>query len=593
MRLQLALRGLSGAAVYGFREVLRRFPLVCLWAVVATIAAWFAVAERGEAPNPWVPVLLPAVIGIPTALAATLFAERSSGAGRWVALALGVALPAAYYLTLPAAFSAQTPTYHLIRFFALAAAAHLAVAVAPYLRQGELNGFWHFNRSLFQRIAAALFFSVVIALGISAALAAIAFLFDVTWPDRTYVRLWIVTLGLFNTTFFLAGVPADYARLEQDSTYPRGLLVLSQFILLPLTVLYFVILYAYVARIVVEWAWPQGWVSSLIIGFSTFGVLTMLLLYPRLVATSAWLRRAGRTFPAVLLPLVVVLVLAVWQRVEPYGMTESRYMGWLLGAWLGGIAVYLLATRGRGIKAIPLTLAVLLVLASFGPWSMFAVSAVSQRARLVEGLHAVGVTEGQAAPVAVTSEQFGELQSRMRYLESRHGPDALPEIVPAAPPETPYHEWTHQRLAALVTPSQDVETVPARRFRRVAPEGLEGLALEGFEHLTVLSWERAGAPVSVRTRPGGAVITFDPSRATLSVEAPTGEAEVVALAPTLERYGLDAGGTAPAEALTFDVVVGQEEVRIVLSRLEAAPMAGDSLRIVRLDGIALSRTTQG
>jgi hypothetical protein len=587
MRLHLALHGLSGSIQQGLRRAVVRFPLVCFWAVTATVAAWFVIARMDEAER-WSPILMAALIGLPTALAATLFAERADGVRRWIALALGLVLPVAYYLTLPVTFAVDTPSYHGIRFLALAVAAHLAVAVAPYLQHGEQNGFWQFNRSLFLRIGAALFFSVVIATGISAALVAVSLLFDVTWPDHTYSRLWIVTLGIFNTAYFLAGVPVLYPELDREATYPRGLLVLSQYILLPLAAIYFVILYAYIGRIVIEWAWPHGWVSSLIIGFSTFGVLTMLLLFPRLEAsTRPWIHRATSLFPAFLLPLVVVLLLAVWQRVAPYGITEPRYMGFLLGAWLGGIALYLLATRGRGIKAIPLTLGVLLVLASFGPWSMFAVSAESQRSRLLEQLRAAGVSEGQAEPIAIPAEQLFELDSITRYLADGHGEDALPEIVRETSSSDEPDDRSRRRLASLVILEAGTET---RRFQHVQLESTENLSIGGYEHLTVLSWPRAAAPVTARIRPDGAAITFDPIEATLTVELSSGEIGVMGLAPLLDRYP-EGRNSAPADEMTFDLFEDDDLVRIVLTHLEGMQEPAQSLRITRLEGFALTRST--
>ena len=41
------------------------------------------------------------------------------------------------------------------------------------------------------------------------------------------------------------------------------------------------ILIAYEIKIIIEWQWPTGWVSELILWYSVVGILSLLLLHPR------------------------------------------------------------------------------------------------------------------------------------------------------------------------------------------------------------------------------------------------------------------------------------------------------------------------
>jgi hypothetical protein len=54
----------------------------------------------------------------------------------------------------------------------------------------------------------------------------------------------------------------------------------------------------------------------------------------------SWITRAITWFHAVLVPLIVMLFLAFWRRVSEYGITESRYLGLALVAWLGILVLY-------------------------------------------------------------------------------------------------------------------------------------------------------------------------------------------------------------------------------------------------------------
>ncbi len=99
-------------------------------------------------------------------------------------------------------------------------------------------------------------------------------------PGKRYVELWILINGMFMTLFFLAGIPPDLDSLDASTDYPKSIRIFAQHILFPLVIVYLVILYAYLAKILIVWDWPQGWVSKLILGFSATGILSLLLLHP-------------------------------------------------------------------------------------------------------------------------------------------------------------------------------------------------------------------------------------------------------------------------------------------------------------------------
>ena len=54
----------------------------------------------------------------------------------------------------------------------------------------------------------------------------------------------------------------------------------TQFILIPLLIIYVVILYFYCAKIVINWQLPRGWVSYLVLAYSIVGIFALLLVHP-------------------------------------------------------------------------------------------------------------------------------------------------------------------------------------------------------------------------------------------------------------------------------------------------------------------------
>ena len=236
-------------------------------------------------------------------------------------------------------------------------------------------------------------------------------------------------VGVFNTWFFLAGVPTSIPDLEQTHTYPKGLKVFTQFVLLPLVTIYLLILYAYLGKIMVQWEWPEGWVSVLVLCFSIAGILSLLLIHPiRNEAGNRWMHTFSKWFYRALFPLTVLLALAIWRRVSEYGITEARYVVVALAVWLVITVLYFILSKQRNIKFIPVTLSIIALLAVFGPVNMFRVSEWSQGSRLRHLLEQNGLmvnNKVQATQKNLTNETEAEISSIVDYLAEYHGFEAM------------------------------------------------------------------------------------------------------------------------------------------------------------------------
>jgi len=402
------------------RATLVRFPLVLL---AGALLALSVIADTDSERNALIPGL-----GIAFLFAITLFTERRgwSAVARLGAQTGGIAL-LLYYFSLPGDFS----TTDQIRFALFAIGAHLLVAFAPYTGRDEVEGFWRYNEILFIRALTAALFTTVLFAGLALALASIDRLFNVDVEPQAYADLAGVLYGVFATWFFLSGVPTDFEALRENGTYPRGLKIFTQYVLLPLVSIYLVILYLYAAKIIISWELPNGWVSSLIIGFAVAGILASLLLWPiRDQEGNRWIRRFFGGFHWAMLPLVLLLVLAIWRRVADYGITENRYFIIALAVWLAGITLYFIISRRDNIKLIPITLCVMALVGSFGPWSAFEVSVDSQTTRLEELLRDNKILVGDTVVAATLSDSVAKdvsarVYSILYFLDDRGGLDRL------------------------------------------------------------------------------------------------------------------------------------------------------------------------
>jgi hypothetical protein len=412
-------------------ETILRFPLPLLSAFTATVAALILMDHQGP-PQPtllW-GLLLGGILGIPLLFAATLGVERhvTNSVSGWSVKIGALLLVVAYACVVPQDLT-NAPAVHIIRLLLLAFAAHMLVAVIPFATSNEANGFWQFNKALFLRILIAALFTLVIFAGLAFALAALDNLFDMQIPGRRYGELWVLVTGMFTSWFFLAGVPDKINELEGSADYPKGIKIFAQYILIPIVLVYLVILYAYMAKILISWDWPQGWVSKLILGFAGAGVLSLLLLDPLgRKPEQAWIRALGRWFYAGLIPMTVILFLAVWRRVGEYGITEGRYLALGLGVWLVAAIVYFLLLSGKSLKFIPASLCVGALIMSFGPWGMSSIAERSQTSRLELLLKKNSIlVDGKAKKTTgnLPAKDTHEISAILSYLHEMHGYESI------------------------------------------------------------------------------------------------------------------------------------------------------------------------
>ena len=426
MRLPSVQQTLEEAA-----RTFQRFPLVLLDAIIGTAAGLLLMdAEMPQGPTVLYRILFAAILGIPLLTSVSLMSEK----GRWGRGAAITGQLAAVLLLVAYAFSVPTdlpssPSIYYARFFTFAVALVLFAAFAPFLRTGEVGAFWQFNKSLFLRIFTAGLYTGILFAGLALALAALDNLFGVNVVPKRYGELWILCVGLFSTWFFLAGLPEDWEALAQSADYPKLLKILAQYILLPLVLVYLLILYAYLGKILIDWDWPKGWVGRLILGFSGVGILSLLLLYPIRESTEhTWVRTTSKWFYVLLIPLNVMLFLALLKRGGQYGMTEGRYIGFACCFWLAVLSLYFMTSRKKNIKFIPISLCAITLFISAGPAGMFSVSEQSQISRLKEILERNGVLvsgEVHKAKSPVPREDEVQISSILQYLHGMHGYDGI------------------------------------------------------------------------------------------------------------------------------------------------------------------------
>lgn len=378
-----------------FLSVVRRFPLVMAVAAVGTVTSMLLI-ERSTASNDddFQKILMTCSLGLAMLLCAAIIGEKWKLRPPMVFVPhlVAVGLLALYYFTLNLGHdfdNVVTP----VRFIGLNLAAHLGVAFLPYLDSSPVEDFWEYNKRLFGNFMVGAFYSLVIFTGLSIAILAANELFNLGIREKIYGHLFVLLAGIFNTAYFLAHFPKEYdfaseTTDNQETATPIGAYTtafknLTKFILIPIIGLYFLILYAFSAKILVQWELPQGWVGKLVLGFSVAGIFTYLLNFLLVkFDDSSIVKGFRRWFFYILLPMVVLLFVAIGRRINDYGVTEARYVVAIAGVWLLMMSLYFIVSRRDNIKFIPISLAFFALITVLGPFSAFKVSERNQMSRL-------------------------------------------------------------------------------------------------------------------------------------------------------------------------------------------------------------------
>ena len=413
-------------------DTINRFPLETLATIVGTIYSLIIIDNIDYKTDQFnIKVVICSSLCLVLFLSLSLYFE-SKKSKTWIQFATSLflgGLIAAFVFNL----SEKISFIEGLQLFVLSIALHLLVSFAGFIpKKYDQEEFWEFNKQLFIRIITGGIYSSVLYVGLAVAITAITKLFNVEFYKEIYGDLFIIIAGIFNTIFFLAGVPeTNNSDAPLKLSYPKGLKNFTQFVLMPLISLYLVILLCYETKILITLSLPVGWVSYLVLILAIFGILSFLLIHPIAKETgNLWMRTFSKWFYFLLVPLLGLLFWAILYRVNLYGFTHERYYVLLLSIWLSVVVAYFIINKQPKIKFIPISMCLFGLLSIAGPQSADSISKHSQLSRFENYMQVIGNKK-------LSFEQEKDLSSIVDFLEENYGVNAL----------TPY---TEDKLTALL-----------------------------------------------------------------------------------------------------------------------------------------------
>ncbi|PID84205.1 hypothetical protein CSB09_02210 [Candidatus Gracilibacteria bacterium] len=362
-------------------------------------------------------------------------AQLSSEAGKWnllihiVSQILVLMFGVFFFSTFHLDSSSPSFLYYILVLVAIMGYVFFAPHVRRLFSSADSNKLYYpyFLGTLFAFMVSLVFGIVFVILGLIA-LHSTFFLFNIS----DYILLgklsssWMVIGCLFLAPLFgMSRIPDKDHFYELVHYKKQAWHFMVEYLFLPFTVIYFLILYSYSIFVLADFGnWPRGIISWMVIGFSTLGYFTYILSYS-LQENHKYIALFRKFFPWVVIPQLGMLFYAIYLRIHQFDLTINRYLVVLFGIWLLIVSLYLVFSRRKFLAFIPLFLTTLILIFSVGPWSVFELPGQRQLDRLKENLTQANMLEnGKIIPPTsvehIDKKILTEIYEGVRYLCYSH-----------------------------------------------------------------------------------------------------------------------------------------------------------------------------
>lgn len=318
--------------------------------------------------------------------------------------------------------------------FAIVASAVFIIAVfllLPFLQDKDDMRLWQFSVQTFLNVATAIALGLVLTGGIALLLKAFKELFSIQVSGNVYDDVFIICLTFFAPILFVQRLASSVTSdKDTTTTYTSFGTNVLHYLLFPLLSAYLLTLYAYAIKIIVAGELPTGWVSWLVSASMAVMLLYIFLLYPKYFAkANKFDRLCLRYLPLVLLPLLLLMSLGTYRRINDYGVTIWRLYLVFFNLWCYAVCIVWALTRCRRLRGVLASFPLLFFLASVGPWSMGSLTKYKLHEELKTSFHRAGFdklplnTQHTTAWVAALNEkETDKWSSKLSYLFKNYKP---------------------------------------------------------------------------------------------------------------------------------------------------------------------------
>ena len=317
-----------GGRLPDFEEVVRRFPIAVIVMAIATV--WLVVEiHLDDFRSGSEYVFGGFILAGYAAVIGHLIAETQSWTRlKYAILALIIAVPA--FL-----FSAWGERLNFNIVLAVGAAILFLGNAAAWWQSRNDPAVWNFTQKLWTGAIFAAVGSAIFGAGMVIISEAVKALFGMNLEDLTIKTLLPIGLLFLAPVYWLGTLPryGQAEDVEELSFEARALSFLGTWMLAPLVIIYAIIVLAYGAKVLTQWELPKGEIALLVSPFLGVGMLVWLMLEPKVLKESGFVRFYRAAWHWIMLPAAVLLGVAVFVRIRAFGFTPERFFLALVVIW--------------------------------------------------------------------------------------------------------------------------------------------------------------------------------------------------------------------------------------------------------------------
>lgn len=367
----LSLNRVIGTGIAALKNSIRRFPVSIGFTLALTVYSLLLIwgedrfTERQETT-----AIYYLTMGILLSLTLQLWGEEVKR--RWIVLAANLSAhailiaDALYLYRLPErGFSIEIGLAHGAVITALV----ISVFFGSFFREKDDIPAKNFALQIVGKAGASLFVGLIMWGGTAMLLASLRALFQIEISGRCFATLPLLCCQMLPTLLFLGLIPAGEMKHDPTTIIPTDFQDKTiRYLILPLLAGYLLVLYAYTAKILVEWQLPDGWVSKLVTALMAGCIGIETAFYPSWKKGEKRFNRfITQWLPLVILPMLLLMTVGIFRRINDYGITLNRLYLLTLNGWFYLVCIGLFLTRAKRIHWIPVSFGIIFLLTSVFP----------------------------------------------------------------------------------------------------------------------------------------------------------------------------------------------------------------------------------
>jgi len=409
------------------QRVFVRFPLAICISILTTIIFFYLIAidfDTNVSEDLW-RIIMSGIIIFFLSIWVVLYSEsRNQDTFTTIILQLCcIAFWGVFYYFLHSGLeNIENVTFFILTLFGVVS----LLFSAPYLKHLAK---WEFREEsyyiYFYTIASVLFMWWVVGwalcLGWGMAILALELLFDIRgsllWEIFGY---WVsLSLTFLAPTFALSKLPKKWTFENVAFSENTFFTFLIRYIAIPFIYVYFIILYSYSIKVLLNFGdWPKWEVSWMVIWFSLFWYAIYIFSYifetQKSISSPFLIQLFRKYFPYIVFPQTAMLFYAIFLRVWQYDITMNRYLVIVFWLWLVCVSLYLIISRKKTLLSIPTILTSFILIISVWPWSIYHLPLERQTERLKDNLYTANILQEHIDGVKISPLQdYSDIDSSL------------------------------------------------------------------------------------------------------------------------------------------------------------------------------------